>query len=102
MYTISCIFSAWTPFPTIHFGNCFTFNMQTYGHEVTNKDTFTTSISGQNFGILIFEKNIKNIYLHFHLRGLTLILDLEQSNYMYNGLTKGAGVRIAVHDPETW
>ena len=36
------------------------------------------------------------------MRGLTLILDLEQNNYMYNGLTKGAGVRIAVHDPETW
>ena len=75
--------------------------MQTYGHEVTNQDTFTTSISGQNFGILIIEKNIKNIYLYI-FPGLTLILDLEQSNYMYNGLTKGAGVRIAVHDPETW
>ena len=48
-----------------------------------------------------WEKHQKYL-LTFHLQGLTLILDLEQSNYMYNGLTKGAGVRIAVHDPKTW
>lgn len=31
--------------------------------------------------------------------GLVLELFLDQTNYMYNKLTKSAGARITIHDP---
>ena len=44
-----------------------------------------------------FVENVK--VTHYNFLGLSVVLDIEQLFYMKNGLTKGAGVRVAFHDP---
>ena len=58
------------------YGNCFTFNS---GMDPDNDVRSVTVTGSQN--------------------GLTLELYLDQTNYMYNKLSRKAGARITVHDP---
>ena len=44
---------------------------------------------------------IKNTYNRFLYLGLTLEVFLDQSNYMKNRLSKKAGGKIVIHDPNT-
>ena len=69
-------FSFWNVFTTPSYGNCFTFNS---GMNSTNKVKMVTVTGSQN--------------------GLVLELFLDQTNYMYNKLSRKAGARITIHDP---
>ena len=58
------------------FGNCFSFNANYSG----NKDnTFTSSLPGS-------------------VMGLNVVLNIQQSSYMKNGLTASAWARVSVED----
>ena len=68
--------SYWNAFTTPNFGNCFTFNSgMSPNHEVER----VTVTGSQN--------------------GLVLEMFLDQTNYMYNKLSRKAGARITIHDP---
>ena len=69
-------FSFWNVFTTPSYGNCFTFNS---GMNSTKKVKMVTVTGSQN--------------------GLVLELFLDQTNYMYNKLSRKAGARITIHDP---
>merc|ERR550534_659385 len=69
--------SKWKSFTTPVYGNCFTFNSNESTEEVAK---VTVTGSGN---------------------GLVLEMFLDQSNYMYNKLSRKAGARITIHDPYT-
>ena len=59
------------------YGNCYTFNSAMTDDD--NGGQRVASLTGPTFG-------------------LEMILNIEQSKYMENGLTKQAGARVAIHD----
>ena len=59
------------------FGNCFTFNTALNDDDPLGGER-VTSLTGPNFG-------------------LDLVIDIEQSKYMMDGVTPTAGARIVVH-----
>ena len=81
---MSCVFKGrnctdernWYSFSHPKYGNCYTFNSRLSSAVPVRQVTLTGSD-----------------------HGLVLELFLDQSNYMYNKLTKSAGARITVHDP---
>ena len=73
---IARMFRNWYSFSHPKYGNCFTFNSRLSPSVPVRQVTLTGSD-----------------------HGLVLELFLDQTNYMYNKLTKSAGARITVHDP---
>merc|ERR1711923_251928 len=69
--------SYWDIFNHPKYGNCFSFNSGVFGKEVRK-----VTVTGSN-------------------HGLVLELFLDQTNYMYNKLSRMAGARIDVHDPHS-
>ena len=70
------LYSHWNEFTTPNYGNCFTFN------------------SGMDP-----DKQVKTVTVTGSQNGLVLEMFLDQTNYMYNKLSKKAGARITIHDP---
>ena len=48
---------------------------------------------------MVLKVFVANVKVIIYFLGLSVVLDIEQLFYMKNGLTKGAGVRVAFHDP---
>ena len=95
---------AWSQVISSHFGNCFTFNHISYNRSLTTETpghTFGTYELKEFFVYITFlySLNLKKVK-GFLFQGLSLIIDLEQKQYMNNGLTKGAGVRLVLHDKQ--
>ena len=67
----SCIYSLFVEVTSALYGSCYSFN---------------SNITGTSTGLL-------SSSLPGPLMGLTVVLGLDQENYMRTGLTKGAGAR---------
>ena len=71
-------FRIWKTISSSQYGNCFTFNSLTGEEEDLG---LTSLLPGPNLG-------------------LSLVIDLQQPDYMKNGLTTSAGIRVTIHDPK--
>ena len=60
------------------FGNCFSFNSNVSGN---NENTWASSLPGS-------------------VLGLNIVLNIEQFQYLKQGLTQSAGARVTIHDTE--
>ena len=84
-------YSHWEQFTHPKYGNCFIFNSGLNASKEVKK--------GIKLSKNLIKLKVRQVTVTGSSNGLVLELYLDQTNYMYNKLSKAAGARVNIHDP---
>ncbi len=84
-----------------NYGNCFTFNAEYNPLDELSprSSTLTGALNGSSYTICYnFSDSNKKMFIS----GLTVELFVDQLNYMKGDLSQSAGIRMVVHNPDSY